>query len=351
MKKIFVLLMSVLIMFSVASTFSHANIVDNASEMVQITFAKDASVDQVNAFIAGNNVVVKSFLAVADIDHSSGYIVVNEADFETLWLDFLIKQEALLKEAIESNYSEQVIADLQIMLSALENNDLQISVEFRNPIGTISNYWYSSDIVENVQISDFNVDADISSAEKIDAEASYLSTSASNWLPTSGWARAWNSTQISDATFMEVLYCWDSASELSTLTDDSDSILEGDLVFYNYDGSAIATEWYDDNYTYTTNQPRPYLDTQFLDNEEEPVFCIGCSDASSLVAGTNYYWIGYGNQTGSSGCKAKLYFQRGHRAISSLYEQSWNIFADETVIVIPFSEWNTTNNDIAYFEN
>lgn len=164
---------------------------------------------------------------------------------------------------------------------------------------------------------------------------------ASNWVPTSGYANAWPSQNVSDATYLEVSYRWNSASALSTLTNDKDSTLEPDLVFYNYDGTAMCTGWYSGNYTYSTNQPRAYLDTAAFDKPDEPVFTIGCSSAEDLEEDTDYYWIAYGNQN-SSGSKAKLNFQRGHRVLDWIYEQPWNIFGDETVTVIPFSDWDTS---------
>ena len=118
---------------------------------------------------------------------------------------------------------------------------------------------------------------------------------ASNWVPNSGYAKAWPSQNIKDATYLEVSYRWDSESDLSTLTGGPDSTLEPDLVFYNYDGNAMCTDWYDGNYACNTNQPRAYMDTSAFDNSDEPVFTIGCSSAEELEAETDYYWIAYGN--------------------------------------------------------
>lgn len=57
----------------------------------------------------------------------------------------------------------------------------------------------------------------------------------------------------------------------------------------------------------------------------------------------------FNNNNLSNGCKAKLSFQRGNRLIDSVYEETWNIFAEETVIVIPFSSWDTTTSGTAFF--
>lgn len=40
---------------------------------------------------------------------------------------------------------------------------------------------------------------------------------------------------------------------------------------------------------------------------------------------------------------AVLYFQRGHRLPAGIYDTAWNVFADETKIVIRFSDWNTAD--------
>lgn len=165
---------------------------------------------------------------------------------------------------------------------------------------------------------------------------------ASNWLPTSGSAFVWPSGSYDDATYLQVNYEWDSSSKLSTLTNNTASTLEGEIVLRNYDGEAIANRW-NTNYAYTTNQPRAYRDTQFLDGSDECCFTVGCSDASALEAGKQYYWYAYGNRTESESCDVKVYFQRGHRLPAGIYDTAWNVFADETKIVIRFSDWNTAD--------
>ena len=104
-----------------------------------------------------------------------------------------------------------------------------------------------ADIVESIE------PIETTSSEPVVAQNN-ASTRATNWALTSGSASAWTSQNVSDVTYLEARYKWNSASALSTLTNDSDSTLEADLVLYNYDQEALATNWYDGNYTYSMNQ-------------------------------------------------------------------------------------------------
>lgn len=314
-------------------------------EKVEITFASKAEPQSIEAFVAENNITMDSFTITVGDTLTSGYVVNEQADFDTLWKDFVTMQTALLSEGIASNSPSQASGDMRIMLEALKLNNFQMSIVCNYSTALAHSRLIGANIVDSIQPV-----ATHTTAVQEENTVSAASTSTSNWLPTSGSASAWPSQNVSDATYLEVRYEWESASDLSTLTNDSDSTLEADLVFYNYDNEALATGWYTGgNYTYNTNQPRAYQDTQAFDNDDEPVFTIGCSDASALEAETEYYWVAYGNETGSDGCKAKLCFQRGNRLIDSIYESTWNIFAEETVIVIPFSSWNTATSGTAYF--
>lgn len=311
-------------------------------DKVQITFIADTHPQTIETFVNNNNISVDSFTVAADDTHTSGYVINEQSSFDSLWNDFVSMQTNLLSEGIANNKDSEACADMKIMLDALETNDFQMKIICDTPTSlTRSTDFVGSEIIESIQ--------PVVEQTATQQTSAAVEPKASNWVPTSGHAGTWPSQNVSDATYMEVYYKWNSASELSTLTDKSDSTLEGDLVFYNYDDDSPATGWYGGNYTYNTNQPRPYQDTQAFDNSNEPVFCIGCSDASALKAKTDYYWIAYGNKTDSDGCKAKLNFQRGHRVIDDIYEETWNIFGDETKVVIPFSSWNTTTTETKYF--
>lgn len=344
-KTISMILATMLILSMSVPAFAAEPISATTPEKVEITFAANVQPRNIESFVAGNDITMDSFTITVDDTLTSGYVINEQADFNTLWNDFVTMQTALLSEGIAANSASQASGDMQTMLDALESNDFQMSIVCNTPASLTRSGLIEADIVESIQPV-----ASQNTAVREKTSVSVASVNAGNWLPTSGSAGAWPSQNVSDATYLEVRYEWESASDLSALTNDSDSTLEADLVFYNYDNEALATGWYTGgNYTYNTNQPRAYRDTQAFDNDDEPVFTIGCSDASALKAGTEYYWSAYGNETGSDGCKAKLSFQRGNRFIDSVYEETWNIFAEETVIVIPFSSWDTTTSGIAYF--
>lgn len=169
-----------------------------------------------------------------------------------------------------------------------------------------------------------------------------------NWVPTSGSATVWNSSQYKDAVYMNLNWSWDSDSDM-TLYQSSDNItLEAEIVFYNYDGEGHAVGWYSGDWTYDTNQPSPYIDTQFnFGNKDEVPYTIGSYDATGFKSGKNYYWVCFGDVNNPDGSMAKIYFQRGHKLFG--INSTWTIFADETEIVVGFNKWNTgTRSSISF---
>jgi hypothetical protein len=317
-------------------------------DRLNISFVEDAQLSEIEAFIESGNIVLNSFMVtteVNDITYTSGYVINIPDEFGELWEDFLYLQTSLLAEGINANEDLTIISDMQTMMDALEEGNIQLSIVCEIPsVSTHHNDFTYADIIDSVQQLDNAIQPSSNSS------MSLQSTMASNWVPTSGYASCWASQNVSDATYLEAIYRWNNDNALSTLTNDSDSTLEADLVLYNYDNQALATSWHS-NYTYSTNQPSPYQDTQAFDSDDEVVFSIGCSDASSLESGVDYYWIAYGNETSSTECMAKLNFQRGHRVLNWIYGEKWNVFGDETVVKIPFSSW-TAQADLyqhAYF--
>lgn len=346
-KRIMALFSAFILMLSAGSFSVSANsAAEKEPQEIKIIFDENTSIKSIASYIDNKDINVNHIIVEADHGKetiTSGYVVNESAEFDVLWSDFVAKQTALLSESMEKNRSSESLDSIQTMLNAITSNDIKVSVKTNSSNVSEVNSFSANDIVDRVEL----IETLSSSEQKTVNETQ--NTRASNWLPSSGHAGAWRSQNVSDATYMEVWYRWDTAAELSTLTNDNDSTLEADLVFRNYDGEAISTEWYDGNYTYNTNQPRPYQDTQAFDSNNEAVFSIGCSDASSLRHGVDYYWIAYGNRTSSNGCKAKVNFQRGHRILNSLYEETWNIYGDETVKVVPFENWNTATSPYAYF--
>lgn len=340
LKMIITLSMVAIVSVGLLGVPSLANIYDSSDEDNQTILILNDNVNEneIDVFVSENHIEVKeivSKLSYKGRDVTFGFVVNDQKSFLDLWLDFNLQEISLLEEAMDANSDNlDVVKELENSLKAFQNGKVNIDQilcagslnvkSLKNSEDIISEY-YIENITEN------KVDVKKQNEEKINA------TKASNWLPTSGNAYAWPSSGYPGTTYLEVVYKWNSSSAMSGFS--SDSTLEAEIVLYNYDGGAISTAW-NSNYAYTSNQPYAYRDTQVLDNSNEPNFTIGCAAASNCVAGTNYYWIAYGNQTSSGSCKAKVSFQRGYRLVPSIYS-TWNIFPLETTIVVPFSQWTT----------
>lgn len=175
-----------------------------------------------------------------------------------------------------------------------------------------------------------------------------IASATGNWVPTSGNAVVWNSTQYDDAVYMNLIWSWDSDASMTLYQSENNITLEAEIVFYNYDGKGHAVGWYSGDWTYDTNQPSPYFDTQFnFGNKDEVPYTIGSYDATGFESGKNYYWVCFGDVNNPDGSKAKIYFQRGHKLFG--INSTWTIFADETEIVVGFNEWNTgTKSNISF---
>ncbi len=336
---LFIFLIFVMIRYIPVSASSGSEV--EIHNVIKIDFEEFATIEDIDRLLEENKIYIHSFTVSSDGNISSGYTVTDSpANFKTLWYDFYYKQHLLLSEGIEYNNGSTASDDMKKMLESLRAGEYTISVICYIPVDYNEEILNCSEIISEINNYSNECGRNVTPS---------TGDRTSNWVPTSGFAVAQASQNISDATYLEVHYMWNSASALSTLTNDSVSTLEGDLVFYNYDGNAISTAWYSGNVTYSTNQPYAYQDTQSLDDPNEPCFSIGCSAASLLSSNTDYYWIAYGNKTASTGCMAKLNFQRGYRLISNIYSQTWNVFGIETETVIPFSSWNTGNTYIRFF--
>lgn len=165
--------------------------------------------------------------------------------------------------------------------------------------------------------------------------------SSSTWVPSWGSASARNGS-YSGSVRMFMDFGWDTEYSISGLMADTNETLEMDLMFYNYDGEGYVTYYYgDDTYGvyWETNQPRPYHDTDFDDNENEPALCIGCSDANLYEVDQYYYWWCYGVKN-SDGGSAEVAAQRGYRSPSGIYESCWNVFAEQTIEVVGYADFD-----------
>lgn len=309
-------------------------------EKTTISFESSATIREIEEIVTNNDIVLNEFTATilsGKNDITCGFVIREQDSFSNLWDDFCEQQEALLVDAIIANAeNSEILEDIMAVREAIESNSIRIDTLIccGNVLEDSSNL-NDLDIVREVKVYDKNT----VSAENVAPQEYTQATEETNWLPTSGTAYAWPSGTYDDATYLQINYMWNSAYAMSTLTNNTNSTLEAEIVLYNYDGSAISDAW-NTNYSYVTNQPRAYRDTQAFDNSNECCFTIGCARASDLEAGTQYYWYAYGNRTDSDSCKAKVYFQRGHRVISDNYS-TWNIFADETLTVVQYRDWNT----------
>jgi hypothetical protein len=150
-----------------------------------------------------------------------------------------------------------------------------------------------------------------------------------------------DSLSMEDHVLIGMVFSWDDQESISGFHADNNETFEASIVFYNYDDGAYAYEWggTTEGTYWETDQPSSYLDTQALDNEDERDFCVGCADANELEPGTSYLWWGKAPKA-SEGSSAKVNIQRGYRFPSFIYT-TWSVFAEQTVIKIPFTQWTT----------
>lgn len=126
-----------------------------------------------------------------------------------------------------------------------------------------------------------------------------------------------------------VWYKYDDEN-LSNLQLDNNETLEIDLVLFNYRDNGFMHSNYSGVVFWSSNQPNKYLDTQFGDESDETVFCVGEKNALSLNADTWYFWsITAGKGTSDNGFRDgffKIQPQRGYRLIAG---SAWTIFKEE----------------------
>lgn len=342
-QRIFSCVLSVLIILSVSAMALEP--MEKNMERASVVFEQGVTLSEVEKVITDNSLNIESFTTVVSAGDSKitcGFVVNQEDNFSNLWDEFVEQQTALLTDAqIANTNNPEILEDILATKEAFDNNTVYIDAVVCSSAESVQRKIFNNDVVQSVTIIETQ-EAPVVTNE-VEVETNQIRTATTdNWVPTSGDAYVWPSGSYDDATYLQLNFKWNSASALAGLTNDSDSALEGEIVLYNYDGSAIADDW-NKNYAYTTNQPNAYRDTQALDGNDEICFTVGCSNAAAFNSGTQYYWYAYGNRTDSDSCKVKVYFQRGHRLLDWSYENPWNIKIDETEIVIRFNEWNTAN--------
>jgi len=358
MKKIFSLILCLLISFTITfGAFAVPNNAESANALVEqtvasrieIEFIPNVSSERISAFITENNIVAESFETLMDGKYTCGFVVNQQDSFDVVWDDFVSIQTALLNEGIEHNLGTSIGDDLENTLELLLNEEFQMSLICYNSTVMPSEDGNLAFLDDEIIKSAKHISSSSLSGNNT-AEVSKIEqrNSADSWTPTSGGALALKSVlEGKDVTYMQAHYSWNSDAALSYFSNNSNCTIEADIVFYNYDDEAICTGW-DTSFAYSTNQYRPYRDTQAFDSDHEPTLSVGCSDASTVEKGVDYYWIAYGNSTESDSCNAKLNIQRGHRFPSFIYESASCVFPDETWIAIPFDEWVTTDYEQFY---
>ena len=243
-------------------------------ERAEVVFKRGVTISEVARVIEENSLNIESFttvVPVGDNEITCGFVVNQEDDFSNLWDEFVQQQLALLADAQIANANNpEILEDILATKEAFNSNNIYIDTVVYNSAEGIQKKISSSGMVESVRVIETEEAPTVTN--EIESEMNQDSaTTSENWLPTSGEAYVWPSGSYNDATYLQLNFKWDSSSALTGLTNDKDSALEGEIVLYNYDGSAIADDW-NTNYAYTTNQPRPYRDTQALDKDDEVCF-------------------------------------------------------------------------------
>lgn len=127
-----------------------------------------------------------------------------------------------------------------------------------------------------------------------------------------------------------------NAANLNNLAIDDNETLEMEVLFYNYHLNSGVSEanlgsaYMQTALTWSSNQPDAYLDTTFGDDSVTRAFCVGTSEANSLVSGTWYQW----NITGAKGTRPgwandgrfRVSAQRGYKTYGS---GTFSVFTEE----------------------
>ncbi len=112
--------------------------------------------------------------------------------------------------------------------------------------------------------------------------------------------------------------------------DSQTDTFEEDLIFYNYDHTAYATEIS----SYESELPDSYLDTQAGDPDDEKNCSVGTTAADEIIANTMYYtYMTLIDGTESDSSMFKVNVQEGYYIV---FPSPWFVYAQTTNTVIPF---------------
>lgn len=270
--------------------------------------------------------------------YTTGYVLAETTELDDAINNFEERYYSMLletKEAYKDNNPEMyAVFEARLENYIAEGMSISAVVVDGELNGQVAQEVKNNDLVRQIE------SISVSPSSNSDEARTRAAAATGNWVPTSGSAAVWNSTQYDDAVYMNLNWSWDSDSDMTLYQNTDNVTLEAEIVFYNYDGEGHAVGWYSGDWTYDTNQPSPYIDTQFnFGNKDEVPYTIGSYDATEFESGKNYYWVCFGDVNNPDGSKAKIYFQRGHKLFG--ISSTWTIFADETEIVVGFNDWNT----------
>lgn len=181
-----------------------------------------------------------------------------------------------------------------------------------------------------------------------DGNARY-SLAGYKWYPTT--VKTWFKTEAESGKNRVTLQYTYSPTQLSYLQKDSNEALEMSVAFYNYtNASATSQKGYSymlqQQITWSTTQPKAYLDTAFGDQSNETDFCVGVYDATALKADTAYRWT----ITSKAGTKHnypndgrfRILAQRSYRFTTAV-GGSFNVFAEEHERILKLGLTSTQN--------
>ena len=88
---------------------------------------------------------------------------------------------------------------------------------------------------------------------------------------------------------------------------------------------------------WSSNLPRPYLDSRLFDPDYQKAYTVGCSDAASIEPGTWYYTYIRANNGDANIDNGALIPELGHRSPSWCYESTWCVEGDQHEYI--YSPW------------
>jgi hypothetical protein len=114
----------------------------------------------------------------------------------------------------------------------------------------------------------------------------------------------------------------------------ADDTYEHETIFYDYDDHAFARSYVNANW-WSSTLPDPYLDTQALDNPDEPNIAVGTFNPNLIVPDTYYNYYVALNKTSSV---ASFYKIQGQKSYSWCEAGPWCVLTQQdTTKVIPFA--------------